>query len=125
MALFGGKKEEKKGKAVIAKQSAAKKTESKAPSNAADVLVRPHVTEKAAQATAQNVYTFEVRKDATKGEIASAVEAVYKVKPVKVGLVKIPASRVRLRTRRGYGNRQGMKKAYVYLKKGDRIEFAS
>lgn len=126
MALFGGKQETKKEKKTEAvKKPAAKRPASQASPVASDVLVRPHVTEKAAQATARNVYTFEVTRDATKGEIAAAVEAVYKVKPVKIGLVKIPAARVRLRTRRGYGMRSGMKKAYVYLKKGDRIEFAS
>jgi len=131
MALFGGKKDREKNKAaetvkpVRPGKPTAKKIAPNVSRVAPDVLVRPHVTEKAAHATAQNIYTFEVTKAATKGEIAAAVQAVYKVTPVKIGLAKVPASRIRLKTRRGFGTRSGMKKAYVYLKKGDRIEFSS
>jgi len=126
MAIFGNKKETKKEEKKVVKKTPAKKVAPKATaSTVPNVLVRPHITEKAAQATARNVYTFEITKDATKTDVARAIESVYKVKPVKVGIAKIPSSRVRLRTRRGYGTRSGMKKAYVYLKKGDRIEFSS
>lgn len=137
MAIFGNKKEIKveeakapAKKAAPKKPAAKKATIKKAPAKTAaaatrGVLVRPHITEKAAQATARNVYTFEVVTDATKGEIAAQINAVYKVKPQKVTIVKTPSKRVRLRTRRGYGTKGGMKKAYVYLKKGDRIEFSS
>ncbi|XKT74702.1 MAG: 50S ribosomal protein L23 [Patescibacteria group bacterium UBA2163] len=125
MALFGTKKTPKGTKRKAQSSKGALRTAPKVTNELQSVLVRPHITEKAAQATAQNVYTFEVRKNATKADIASAVKAVYNVTPVKVGIVKIPASRVRLRTRPGYGKRSGMKKAYIYLKEGDRIDFSS
>ena len=128
MALFGNKKEETKKKPAAKKkvatdtQKVSKKTDSGA---SGKVLLRPRVTEKAAHLSAQNVYTFDVVMSATKGDVAKAIESVYRVKPTKVNLVKNQGKKVRLRTRRGFGTRAGVKKAYVYLKKGDRIEFAS
>ena len=89
------------------------------------VLVRPHITEKAAQATARNVYTFEVATDATKPAVAKAVKALYNVTPTAVRMVSRPQKRVSLRTRRGWGTKKARKYAYVSLKEGDRIEFAS
>ena len=89
------------------------------------VLIRPRITEKAANATARGIYTFDVRVDATKRDIAEAVQAVYRVKPVAVRTVMRPAGRKRLRNRRGFGRIAASKKAYVYLKEGDRIEFSA
>lgn len=127
MAIFGNKKETKKKKPAAKKpaadtQKVSKKTDSGA---SGKVLLRPRITEKAAHLSAQNVYTFDVVFAATEAQVAHAIESVYRVKPVKVNLVKTPGKRVTLRTRRGFGTRSGSKKAYVYLKKGDRIEFAS
>lgn len=123
--LFGSKKKETAKKAPRAKKAPAASPRTKASAVPASVLVRPHITEKAAQATARNVYTFEVTSSATKTEVSRAVEALYKVTPVKIAMVKIPRKRVYLRRKRGYGTKGGLKKAYVYLKEGDRIEFAS
>lgn len=89
------------------------------------VLVRPRITEKAAQATAAHMYTFEVASFATKTQVKAAVQATYGVQPIKVAIVNTPAKRVSLRTRRGYGTKKAHKKAYVFLKEGDRIDFAS
>lgn len=89
------------------------------------VLTRPRITEKSAQATARGVYTFEVSMRSTKSGIKEAVRTLYGVTPVKINIVKTAGKRVRMRTRRGYGTKSAVKKAYVYLKKGDKIEFAS
>lgn len=89
------------------------------------VLLRPRITEKSAQMTAQSVYTFDVSLRATKTDVAQAVRAVYKVVPEKIRMVRTPGKKVRLRTRRGTGSSSETKKAYVYLKEGDRIEFSS
>lgn len=127
-SLFGSKKKETAKKAPRVKKATAASPRAKASATAAvpaSVLLRPHITEKAAQATARNVYTFEVTSSATKTEVSRAVEALYKVTPVKIAMVKIPRKRVYLRRKRGYGTKGGLKKAYVYLKEGDRIEFAS
>ena len=88
------------------------------------VIIKPRVTEKAVRQNDQNVYTFLVRRDATKFTVADAVTFLFKVTPVKVNIVnKSP----RQFMSKGKGRKlyeQGMKKAYVYLKKGDRIDIA-
>jgi len=85
------------------------------------VLLRPHITEKAALgADKSGVYVFEVTKDATKKSISASVHDAYGVKPEKVRVAAIPSKRVFVRGKRGV--KSGGKKAYVYLKSGDKIE---
>lgn len=115
MALFGKKKESKKESATASVPRMATNHD------LYSVLVKPHFTEKSMTGGESNVYTFEVRRNATKFQIRDAVKALYKVTPVKVNTVsKRPALRPK-----GSTNRKvkvpGMKKAYVYLKKGDTI----
>ena len=83
--------------------------------------MRPRSTEKAALgADKSGVYVFEVTKGATKKSISTSVREVYGVTPEKVRVTAIPAKRVFIRGKRGV--KSGCKKAYVYLKKGDKIE---
>jgi len=127
MALFGSKKKkEEKVDAPKAEKKTAVLSKSSAPdaTHFAHVLVRPRITEKAANMTAVNVYTFDISKRATKTEVAAAVKAIYKVTPVKVNVVNTPAKRVRMRRKRGFGSSAATRKAYVYLKKGEEIQFA-
>lgn len=85
------------------------------------VLIRPRVTEKAAIAAEKNnVYAFEVTKDATHRSVIASIRDAYKVTPEKVRLLSIPRKKVFVRGNRGV--KGGGKKAYVYLKKGDKIE---
>ena len=44
----------------------------------ADIIVRPLITEKSMDGVASKRYTFEVKSDATKAEIAEAVEKMFK-----------------------------------------------
>ncbi len=81
----------------------------------------PRVTEKGSLKAEQNVYTFNVEKGANKTEIKKAIFALYKVHPIKVNILPVPQRRVSFRGRPGV--RGGGKKAHVYLKKGDKIEF--
>lgn len=92
--------------------------------NLAAVLVKPLITEKAVMQNDNNVYTFIVARSATKFSISDAIEALYKVTPVRVNIVnKLP--RTQLSRSRGRAVSQaGYKKAYVYLKKGDSITIA-
>lgn len=88
------------------------------PSN---VLLRPRITEKAALGADKfNVYVFEVSLGATKKSIGASVHDAYGVRPEKVHVAKIPAKKVFVRGK--WGVKKGGKKAYVYLKKGDKIE---
>jgi large subunit ribosomal protein L23 len=85
------------------------------------IIKRPRITEKASMKAESNVYAFEVSTDANKKTVAAAVKALYNVTPVKVAIVKIPAKTVFVRGK--MGTKAGGKKAYVYLKKGETIEF--
>ena len=85
-----------------------------------DVIKRPIITEKSMMATTMGKYTFEVNKDATKVEIAQAVELAFpgrKVKSVKT--VYMPSHEKRM----GYklGRTDSSKKAIVTIE-GDPIE---
>lgn len=89
------------------------------------VIRRPRLTEKAANLTTQDVYTFDITPDATKIEVIAAIKALYKVTPVKVNVVNVKGKKVSLRSRRGFGVRNNTRKVYIYLKKGDKIDFAA
>ena len=86
----------------------------------ATVFVNPRITEKATQVAENNVYTFNVVPGATKIQVKEAISKLYKVTPVKVNIMKIRARKVVVRGKRG--TEAGGRKAYVYLKKGDKIE---
>ena len=86
----------------------------------AAMIVRPRVTEKATVSAEKGAYVFEVSKDSTKAKIAKAVAMMYKVAPVRVNIVRLPAKKVFVRGK--WGVKSGVKKAYVYLKNGDKIE---
>lgn len=88
---------------------------------ASNKIIRPRVTEKATAATERgSIYVFEVEPGASKKEIAAAIKNLYKVTPVKINVVKIPRKQVFVRGKKGF--KAGGKKAYVYLKKGEKIE---
>ena len=56
----------------------------------ANVLLSPHVTEKAAmQGDAANQYVFRVASNATKGDIKTAVEAMFDVKVDSVSVLNM------------------------------------
>lgn len=87
-----------------------------------DVLKKPRITEKAAIAAEKNTYVFEVSKSATKSSVKAAVKDLYKVTPVSVNMASTPAKKVVVRGR--IGTRSSIRKAYVTLKKGDKIDLA-
>ena len=80
----------------------------------ADIIVRPLITEKSMDGVAEKVYTFEVQKDATKAEIAAAVEAMFKkTKVVKVNVINMKKKPKRYGVHFGYTSE--WKKAVVTL----------
>jgi len=84
-------------------------------------LLKPRITEKATMSGMNNnVYVFDVNPRATKREILLSVQELYKVTPVKIATVTIPAKNVVVRGKKGVT--AGGKKAYVYIKKGEKIE---
>ncbi|MFC1730852.1 50S ribosomal protein L23 [candidate division KSB1 bacterium] len=125
------KKEKKETKKAEPKKTA-KKVEKKTSSDILSfnykkdmpsVLKNPRVTEKATLQSEKGVYVFNVAPRSTKKDVAEAVEALYKVIPRKINMVKVPSKRVRMRGKQNkYGVKSGGKKAYVYVKKGDTID---
>ncbi len=88
------------------------------------VLVRPHITEKATDLSEAGVYAFEISKRANKMDVRRAIEKYYKVKPVKIAvIVGLAKTMKNPRTGRVQVKKTAIKKALVYLKKGDKIEF--
>ncbi len=88
------------------------------------VLVRPHITEKASDLSEQNVYAFEIARNANKMLVRQAIEKFYKVKPVKIAVIMgMPKYMKNPRTGRMQVKKTAIKKALVYLKKGDKIDF--
>lgn len=98
-----------------------KKAEGEVAFDSGSVIRNPRITEKAAYASDKNVYTFDIAPRASKIEIVKAIKAIYNVTPVKVNVVAIPKKRVVRKNTLGV--KGGGKKAYVFLKKGDKIEF--
>lgn len=120
MALFGSKKKTTSTTKTSEKKIVAAKPVSAGSTAYPHVLKRPHITEKAAVSAEKGVYVFEVAASANKRQVAEAVAAFYKVTPVKVAVMNKPQKSVFVKGRPGV--RPGGKKAYVYLKKGDKIE---
>lgn len=87
-----------------------------------DIILRPLVTEKAAQGeAAQNTYVFEVGETANKHEIKDAIERFFNVKVADVRTVQVRGKFKRFG--RHYGKRSNWKKAYVKLVTGHTLNF--
>jgi len=85
-----------------------------------DVIKKPLITEKSVAGTAAGQYTFEVRKDATKVDIAKAVELAFPGRKVKsVNTVYMPSHAKRLGYK--FGRTDSSKKAIVTIE-GDPID---
>jgi large subunit ribosomal protein L23 len=119
MALFGSKtkKTEKKEGTAPAKQPAVRTS-----FNMGTILKGPRITEKASRVAEQNVYVFNIAKDASKKAVAFAINAQYNVQPLRVRVATIKAKKVFSRGKKGMVG--GGKKAYIYLKQGQTIQLA-
>ncbi|MEJ2404838.1 MAG: 50S ribosomal protein L23 [Candidatus Thiodiazotropha sp.] len=88
------------------------------------VLLSPLVSEKSSIVADQNAqYTFRVTTDATKREIAKAVEKLFEVEVERVQVVNVKGKQKNFGRIRG--KRSDWKKAYVRLKPGSDIDFAA
>ena len=85
------------------------------------VLLGPHVSEKASLVGEKSQVVFKVASDATKPEIKKAVEQLFNV---TVEGVQVLNRKGKLkRTARGFGKRNDLRKAYVQLAEGQDIDF--
>lgn len=89
-------------------------------SDLTSILIRPRITEKATVSSENFVYVFEIDPRTTKNLVMKAFKEKYKVTPIKVSVVNIPQKNVFVRGKKGV--RAGYKKAYVYVKKGEKVE---
>lgn len=87
-----------------------------------DIIQAPLITEKGSLLVEKaNQVLFKVRPDANKIEVKRAVEALFKVKVLKVRMTRC-LGKVR-RVGKNSGRLPEWKKAYVTLKEGDKIDF--
>jgi large subunit ribosomal protein L23 len=86
------------------------------------VVKKPLFTEKgSAIKESENKLLVEVAMDANKHEIKEALEKLFKVKVEKVATVKVQGKWKRYG--RSLGKRPDRKKAYITLKKGEKLDF--
>jgi large subunit ribosomal protein L23 len=86
------------------------------------LLRKPLVTEKSMAGQQKGTYTFVVEMDANKLEIKHAVEKVYNVKVDDVRVIRVKGKVKRMKNQLLEGKRKDVKKAYVKLKEGSRID---
>jgi large subunit ribosomal protein L23 len=88
-----------------------------------DTILAPVITEKATLLSEQNKVVFRVAADASKDEIASAVEALFKVNVTKVNTINVKGKTKRFRGI--VGRRSDVKKAIVTLAEGQSIDITT
>ena len=95
--------------------------------NSRDIIVRPLVTEKSIKSQeAKNTVVFEVKKGYNKIAIKQAIEDIFNVKVAKVNVVNCPTKQRRMGKYGQYHyTTKAVKKAYVKLAEGSKIEILS
>jgi large subunit ribosomal protein L23 len=88
-----------------------------------DTILSPVITEKATLLSEKNKVVFRVALDATKDEIAAAVEELFKVQVVKVNTLNTKGKTKRFRGH--LGRRSDVKKAIVTLQEGQTIDITT
>lgn len=83
------------------------------------LILAPRVTEKASVQSSANAYTFVVAKNATKLALRDEIKKEYKVTPKAINITNMPRKNTFIRGK--HGTQAGIKKAVVFLKKGDTI----
>ncbi|HAH87961.1 MAG: 50S ribosomal protein L23 [Armatimonadota bacterium] len=86
-----------------------------------DVIEQPLITEKSVSGRDMGKYSFRVKKDANKIEIAKAVEQVFNVKVLSVNTMTVKGKKKRV-GRHPAGMTADWKKAIVTLAPGNNIE---
>ncbi|MES2905832.1 MAG: 50S ribosomal protein L23 [Pseudomonadota bacterium] len=85
-----------------------------------DVIRSPIITEKATMASENNQVTFKVSADATKPQIAAAIESLFGVKVIGVNTLVQKGKKKLFRGR--LGQRSDVKKAIVRLAEGQSLD---
>jgi large subunit ribosomal protein L23 len=92
---------------------------------AAQVVLRPVISEKSMDETRRGKYTFRVHDDANKLQVKQAVEELFKVSVLEVNVSTTKAKEKSRNRKRGrqQGWTSPWKKAVVTVAAGDKIEF--
>jgi len=93
--------------------------------HAAEIVVRPVISEKSMDETQRGKYTFRVHSDANKLMVKAAIEELFKVTVTNVTVSTTKAKEKSRNRRRGRveGWTSPWKKAVVTLATGQKIEF--
>ncbi len=86
-----------------------------------DVVIRPIITEKSMTLAGKDQYTFAVARNATKEQVKEAVEKIFKVTVMRVGVMVVKGGSIKTGLKRVEVTKQPWKKAVVTVKKGDKI----
>ena len=78
-----------------------------------DIIIKPIITEQSNESVQAGKYTFKVNKNATKVDIANAVEKLFEVKVLKVNTVTVKGKEKRVG--RSVGKTSDWKKAIVTI----------
>lgn len=89
-----------------------------------DILRRSIISEKTAKLSESNGIAFEIAANATKEDVARAVQAIYNVKPTKVNIV-VAKGKVKSFRGRASGTQRTVKKAYVSLPADAKLDLAA
>jgi large subunit ribosomal protein L23 len=95
---------------------------------AADIILRPVISEKSIDEAGRGKYTFAVHDKANKIQIKAAIEELYRKEKVTVVAVNVLTSKAKEKrrgTKRGRitGHTSAWRKAIVTLAPGQKIEF--
>jgi len=127
MAILKKTKKEEIKKTENTEKKEIKKTVKKAVSKKKEVSEKevvsfglvPRVTEKASSLNGKGVYVFDIESGFNKIMVKQAMKKQYNVEPKKVRIINIPGKMVYIKRRPA--QKDGYKKAVVYLKSGDKI----
>lgn len=88
-----------------------------------DTIIKPIITEKSTLVAEDNKIIFEVRLDADKKQIKTAVENLFKVDVTKVNTIVVKGKTKRFRGH--MGRRNDFKKAIVTLAEGQSVDIST
>ncbi len=87
-----------------------------------DIIIRPVISEHSMEQMENRTYTFEVKIDANKIQIAKAIEEIFGVKVEKVNTIRMQGKMKRMGAHQG--RRASYKKAMIKLTEDSKtIEF--
>ena len=78
-----------------------------------EIIIKPIITEKSSSELSQGKYTFKVAKNATKVQVAKAIEALFNVKVLNVNTMNVQGKVKRVGAHEG--KRPDWKKAIVTI----------